>query len=129
MNILIIAGHGAGDSGAVGCGYKEATLTRQAANILEGKLNAYALTVSRYPSARDAYQDNMNGALRVDFSNYNLIIEIHFNDYEGSAHGCEVLYKPHNMKALASKVSAAIASVGFTNRGAKIRTDLANMRK
>lgn len=129
MKILIIAGHGAGDSGAVGCGFQEATLTRQAANILEGKLNAYALTVSRYPSARDAYQDNINGALRVNFSDYDQIIEIHFNWYKGDAHGCEVLYKPHNMKALSSKVSAAIASVGFTNRGAKIRTDLANMRK
>ena len=129
MNILIIAGHGHGDSGAVGCGYQEATLTRQAANVLEGKLKAYALNVSRYPSARNAYEDNRNGALRVDFSNYGLIIELHFNSFNSSAHGCEVLYKPNALKALASKVSAAIASVGFTNRGAKRRTDLANMNK
>lgn len=129
MKILLISGHGAGDSGAVGCGFKEADLTRQAANILEGKLKAYALTVSRYPSARDAYQDNKAGALAVNFSDYGLIVELHFNSFNGSANGTEVLYKPSSMKALAAKVSAAIASVGFYNRGAKQRTDLANMNK
>lgn len=129
MKILIIAGHGAGDSGAVGCGFKEADLTRQAASILEGKLKAYALTVSRYPSARNAYEDNKAGALAVNFSNYGLIVELHFNSFNGSANGTEVLYKPSGMKALAAKVSAAIASVGFYNRGAKQRTDLANMNK
>ena len=38
MKILLISGHGAGDSGAVGCGHKEADLTRTATNILAGKL-------------------------------------------------------------------------------------------
>lgn len=129
MKILLISGHGAGDSGAVGCGLKEADLTRQATNVLEGKLDAYDVSVSRYPTARDAYQDNRNGCLKADFSSYNLIIEVHFNDYNGSAHGTECLYKPNGTKSLASKISEAIASCGFINRGAKRRTDLANMNK
>lgn len=129
MKILLISGHGAGDSGAVGCGSREADLTRQATNVLEGKLDAYDVSVSRYPTSRDAYQDNRNGCLKADFSSYNLIIEVHFNDYNGSAHGTEVLYKPNGTKALAAKISSAIASVGFFDRGAKRRTDLANMNK
>lgn len=127
MKILIIAGHGAGDSGACGCGYKEADLTRKAASILEGKLDAYDCKVTRYPSARDCYQDNKRGVMQTSFSSYGLVIEIHFNSYNGSAHGCEVLYRPARMRNLAAKVSAAIAEEGFFNRGAKQRTDLMNM--
>lgn len=127
MKILIIAGHGAGDTGAVGCGYEEADLTRKAANILEGKLDAYDVKVTRYPSARDCYQDNKRGVMQTSFSSYGLIIEIHFNSYNGDAHGCEVLYRPARMRNLAAKVSRAIAEEGFFDRGAKQRTDLMNM--
>lgn len=129
MKILLISGHGAGDSGAVGCGYKEADLTRTAANVLAGKLAAYDVTVTRYPTARNAYEDNKAGKLQADFADFGLIVEIHFNSFNGSAHGTEVLYKPAKLKALAAKVSAAIASVGFLDRGAKQRTDLANMNR
>lgn len=127
MKILLISGHGAGDSGAVGCGYKEADLTREATNILAGKLNAYDVSITRYPTARDAYQDNRNGRLATPFSAYNLVVEVHFNSFNGDAHGTEVLYRENNSKTLASKVSSAIASVSFANRGAKYRTNLANM--
>lgn len=127
MKILIIAGHGAGDSGACGCGYREADLTRKAASILEGKLDAYDCKVTRYPSARNAYEDNKRGCMQDSFSKYGLVIEIHFNSYNGDAHGCEVLYRPARMRDLAAKVSKAIAEEGFFNRGAKQRTDLMNM--
>lgn len=127
MKILIIAGHGAGDSGACGCGYKEADLTRKAASILEGKLEAYDCTVVRYPSARNCYEDNKRGVMQDAFSKYGLVIELHFNSYNGSAHGTEVLYRPAKMRALAAKVSASIAKCGFFDRGAKQRTDLMNM--
>ena len=50
-------------------------------------------------------------------------VSVHFNAYDGSAHGCEVLYV--SQEALAAKVSAAISEAGdFTNRGAKYRSDL-----
>lgn len=127
MKILLISGHGAGDSGAVGCGYKEADLTRTATYILEGKLEAYDLTVDRYPTARNAYEDNKAGNLARSFKSYDLVIEVHFNSYNGSAHGTEVLYRADNCKTIAKRVSAAIASFGFTDRGAKYRSDLMNM--
>ena len=34
MKILLIAGHGAGDTGASGCGYKETNLTRELVNLI-----------------------------------------------------------------------------------------------
>ena len=60
MKILLIAGHGAGDPGASGCGYKEANLTRELVNLIAPKLRKYA-TVDVYndcllytsPSPRD----------------------------------------------------------------------------
>lgn len=127
MKILIIAGHGAGDSGAVGCGYKEAELTREATKILEGKFEAYDCDVKRYPTAHDAYQDNKRGDMQDRFSKYGLVIEVHFNSYNGEAHGTECLYRPARMRALAGKVADAIAREGFFDRGAKQRTDLMNM--
>lgn len=127
MKILIISGHGAGDSGACGCGYKEADLTRKAASILEGKLDAYDCKVVRYPSVRNCYEDNKRGEMQDSFSKYGLVVEIHFNSYNGSAHGCECLYRPARMRNLAAKVSKAISEEGFFDRGAKQRTDLMNM--
>lgn len=127
MKILLISGHGAGDSGAVGCGRKEAELTRQATNILDGKFAAYDVIAERYPVSHDAYQDNRNGSLATHLTDYDLVIEVHFNSYNGEAHGTEVLYKPSVMRSLAAKVSDAIADVGFYDRGAKRREDLMNM--
>jgi hypothetical protein len=54
----------------------------------------------------------------------DLDVSIHLNAFDHSAHGVEILYVTQS--SLASKVSAAIADAGgFTNRGAKKRTDLA----
>jgi hypothetical protein len=50
-------------------------------------------------------------------------VSVHFNAFDGSAHGCEVLYV--TQQSLASRLSAAISEAGsFTNRGAKYRSDL-----
>ena len=43
MKILLIAGHGAGDPGASGCGYREANLTRELVNLIAPKLRKYAI--------------------------------------------------------------------------------------
>lgn len=124
MKILLISGHGAGDSGAIGNGLKEAELTRAATYLLEGKLKAYDCTVTRYPTSRNAYEDNVAGRA-MNWGSYGLVVEVHFNKSAGG-HGVEVLYR--NQESLAGKVSSAIASAaGVTNRGAKKRTDLKNM--
>src|SRR5215472_14297664 len=53
----------------------------------------------------------------------DLDVSVHFNCYNGSAQGTEVLYV--TQQSLAGTVSAAMSAAGgFTNRGAKKRTDL-----
>jgi hypothetical protein len=53
----------------------------------------------------------------------DLDVSIHFNAFDGSAHGTECLYV--TQQGLASKVAGAIATAsGLTNRGGKYRSDL-----
>lgn len=53
-------------------------------------------------------------------------ISVHFNAFDHSAHGTEVLYVSDNGKTLAKKVcDAIVAAGGFTNRGAKYNGGLA----
>ena len=65
----------------------------------------------------------------VDFHNAqtrDLDVSIHFNAYDHSAHGCEVLYASSKGETYAKKIVDAICDVtGLTNRGAKHRGDLA----
>jgi len=57
-----------------------------------------------------------------------LDVSTHFNAYNGSAQGTEVLYVTQS--ELAAKMSKAIAAAGpFTNRGGKYRSDLAFLNK
>ena len=89
MKILLISGHGAGDSGAVGNGYKEADLTREVVNMLSNKLiNNMEVTI--YNQERNAYEDVNNGKLQVIFSDYDYVFEVHFNAYNGTAKGTEI---------------------------------------
>ena len=87
MKILLISGHGAGDVGACGNGYREADLTREVVNTLAPKLRQYA-QVDIYPQSRNAYTDVNRGNLAVNFANYNYVFEVHFN--AGGGKGTEI---------------------------------------
>lgn len=88
MKILLIAGHGAGDSGALGNGYKECDLTRELVNLIAPKLRNYA-TVDVYDQNRNAFKDVQNGKFNV--GKYDYALEIHFNAYsDKNAHGSEM---------------------------------------
>lgn len=85
MKILLMNGHGAGDSGATGNGYKECDLTRELADLVESKLKKYA-TVVRYPKSRNAFADVESGSFKSHVSggvsNIDYAFEIHFNAYK-----------------------------------------------
>lgn len=116
MKILLISGHGAGDSGAVGNGYKEADLTREVVNILKNKLSNYA-QVEVYNQSRNAFKDVGNGALQVNWSNYNYVFEVHFN--AGGGKGTEIYTtREEKAKTVEQKVMDKLGQY-FTVRGVK----------
>lgn len=87
MKILLISGHGAGDPGACGNGYKEADLTREVVNNLAKKLKQYA-TVDVYNQNRNAFYDVQNGVFNI--SKYDYVFEVHFNaSANGKGRGSE----------------------------------------
>lgn len=87
MKILLISGHGAGDPGACGNGYKEANLTRELVNNLAKKLKQYA-TVDIYNQNKNAFYDCQNGTFNI--SKYDYVFEVHFNaSANGQGHGSE----------------------------------------
>lgn len=116
MKILLIAGHGAGDPGAVGNGYREADLTREVVNNVKNLLSSYA-TVDVYPTSRSCYKDLVNGVNKVNFANYNYVLEIHFN--AGGGTGTEI-YVTTREKAVDVETSIVNnLSKYYRNRGVK----------
>ena len=60
---------------------------------------------------------------KINKEDYDLVMEIHLNSAQPTAHGTEVLYVSQKGKEYAEKIVKALAEV-YTNRGAKKRTDL-----
>lgn len=132
MKILVIAGHGAGDPGAVatidGKQYKEADLTREAANLVCKALLARGADVTQYDPERNAYSDYQSGKLSATakFEQYQYCLELHFNaaasDLKGNGRttGVEV-YWPSvgTASGVEGALLDAVHSLGFTERRAK----------
>lgn len=120
LKILLIAGHGAGDPGAIGYG-TEATETRRVVNELKSLFGGYNVQVDVYNQNRNAYADIGNGSLQVNFADYDYVFEIHFNSAANpEATGVEiwVTYAETGItveQAIVNKVAA----LGYSNRGVK----------
>ena len=119
MKILLIAGHGQGDPGAVANGYKEADLTREIVKLLKSQLDNYAdVTIA------DTSKNWLNNSM--DFSQYDYVLEIHLNagvnDKKGNngTTGTEIYIttseKTHGVE---TGIVKGISSIGFKNRGVK----------
>ena len=132
MKVLLIAGHGAGDSGAVGNGYKEADLTRKIVAALEPKLKKYC-SVGVYPTSRNAYDDVQNGTFANHvpggIRSYNYVFEVHLNssaddpDGNGMTTGTEIyITSAEERYTVETAILKNVCSMGFRNRGVK-RTD------
>ena len=124
MNILLIAGHGDGDVGAVGCGYKEADLTREVVKLLKSQLDRFA-DVEIAIVERNWCKYFKNGGY-FDFTGYDYVLEIHFNSCvndtkgNGKTTGTEIYIttseKSHRVE---TNIVEGISSIGFRNRGVK----------
>lgn len=116
MKILLIAGHGEGDSGAVGGGYTEAELTREAAVLFKAQFDKYC-TCDIADMSKDWFRyTKQHGFI---FSGYDYMLELHFNS--GGGTGTEI-YTPVSRPAGAAEkniVAAVSKAGGFANRGTK----------
>lgn len=126
MKILIICGHGAGDPGAMGCGYREADLVREAAPKLKNLLSNYAevtlfnpdINMYKYLKAGNAF----------NFKEFDYVFEWHLNAFDEKAMGTEILVHPlEKGTSVEELIVNKIAALGFKNRGVKIRSNLQNM--
>ena len=130
MKILLISGHGAGDSGACakikGKTYKEAEETIVMVKKIKEQLSKYNVTVDIYPTDRNVYEDAKNGCLKVDFSKYDYVLEIHFNacvnDLKGNGKttGTEAFVTTSDKTNKAEKnMLSCLSALGLNNRGVK----------
>ena len=127
MKILLIAGHGQGDSGAVGCDLVEADETRALLSLVYEKLKDYVSAV-RYDTSVDCYQQSKAGNV-PNYALYDYVVELHMNSYsDPSAHGSEILiHTTEPAHTVEDEILENLADIGFTNRGVKRRSDLLNM--
>jgi N-acetylmuramoyl-L-alanine amidase len=125
-SVVISSGHGAKVAGACGI-IREHEEAVRIVNQLAIELKHCGVDVRTYEDTISTTQnENLNRL--VDWHNaqgpHDLDISVHFNAFEQCSKpmGCEVWY--YSAKTIAAKLSAAIAEVGFIDRGAKQTSDL-----
>lgn len=78
FKLLLIAGHGNGDSGAVGNGYKEADLTRELVTLIKSAADTAGISCTVADTSRNYFSYLRDGGT-YDFTPYTYVGEIHFN--------------------------------------------------
>ncbi|NFD29677.1 N-acetylmuramoyl-L-alanine amidase [Clostridium botulinum] len=127
MKIGIDCGHtlSGADYGAVGI-KAESNLTREVGTKVISKLQALGHTVIKcYKDTCSSLQDSLSYRTNMA-NNYNvdLYVSIHFNAFNGSAYGTEVLTYGGKSFTEASRVLNNICTLGYTNRGIKDGSNL-----
>ncbi len=133
-SVVISAGHSKHVRGAAGptpWGLDEVDEARLVMDRVASELRSRGVTVKTYADDVSTTQnENLNRIVDYHNSQYrDLDISVHFNAYQvytikakPKGMGTEVLYLTQG--PLAAELSSAIASNGFLNRGAKVRSDL-----
>lgn len=116
MKILLIAGHGNGDPGACGNGYREADLTREVAALLNERFKGVC-AAEVADTSKNWYE--YLGSHNFSFAGYDYVLEIHFNS--GGGTGVEIFVTTSEQRidvetAIVKQISNA---VGYRNRGVK----------
>ncbi|MGG0355319.1 N-acetylmuramoyl-L-alanine amidase [Bacillus tropicus] len=118
-------GHNSIVQGANYGGRKEHVMDRQVKDAVAAKLRALGHTVYDDTDETGSTQaQNLNNIVRnCNSHSVDLVISFHLNKFNEKANGVEVCY--YDQQPLAAKVSAQLAKdIGWSNRGAKQRTDL-----
>jgi len=118
-------GHTPFVQGANHGGRKEHIMDRLVKDAVAAKLRALGHTVYDDTDEVGRTQaQNLNNIVRnCNSHDVDLVVSFHLNAYDGKANGVEVCY--YDQQALAAKVSSQLSKdIGWSNRGAKKRTDL-----
>ena len=131
--IVIDAGHGGKDPGAVGSKVQEKALTLKAAQMLESALLKQGFKVYMTRST-DEYVGLYERAAMANDLNATLFVSIHINAFTNpSVNGVEVLYGNESMssdKGLAQSIQKElIAALGANDRGIASRPRLVVLRE
>lgn len=126
--VVLDAGHGGSDSGAVSGGRKEKDYALRTTLAASSALRAkgYNVVLTR---SDDTY---LSLGTRTTISNEvgpKLFTSIHYNSYNGSANGTEVYYNVKDKNGGLTKTAASnvlkriVNTFGFTNRGIKAKAN------
>ncbi len=126
--VVLDAGHGGSDSGAVSGGRKEKDYALRTTLAASSALRAkgYNVVLTR---SNDTY---LSLGTRTTISNEvgpKLFTSIHYNSYNGSANGTEVYYNVKDKNGGLTKTAASnvlkriVNTFGFTNRGIKAKAN------
>ena len=118
MKILLIAGHGDGDCGAIGNGYYEADLTREVATLLKAELDDCA-DVTIADTKKNWYKHIIKQKNSFNFKPYDYVLEIHFNSFTNkTANGTEIyITRAEKSHGVETNIVKGISNIGFTYRG------------
>ncbi len=115
--ILVVAGHSPED--VRGCLFGgEGKLNVELVTLIVSNLSPYCeLTV--YPLERDLYEDVKDGCCELDLVDYDYIIEIHFNAYNGHARGTSIQIHADYTGGISVEQAIVnnVAAFGFKKRG------------
>ena len=126
MKINVHGGHNFHVPGAGGC-FSETHEDRNVKNKLIALLRAEGHTVYDCTDEDGRSQNaNLSNIVRkCNAHSVDLDVSIHFNAYDGSAHGVEVCVPNGSSQTVrAARICNKIAALGFTNRGVKYRNNL-----
>lgn len=127
MKIGIDCGHTLSGADYGASGIKEETnLTREVGAKVIEKLNSLGYTVIKcYKDSCSSLTDSLSyRTSTANNNNVDLFVSIHFNCFDGSAHGTEVFTYGGSRFNEATNVLNNIAALGYTNRGIKDGSNL-----
>lgn len=132
MNINVHGGHNSIVQGASGF-LNEVTEDRKIKNLVISKLQSLGHTVYDCTDETGTTQSkNLNNIIaKCNVHTVDVDVSIHLNASDGNGKGVEVLVYSTDSKSYpyAQNICNAIAELGFKNRGVKVRTNLAVLKK
>lgn len=125
MRVLLIPGHGEGDSGAVKNGVKEEDLTRELAALLQKKMIARGMQTDVY-NLQKSMCKYLRAGNSYNFGPYDYVAEIHFDSADtpedGKTTGSGIfVHKTEKIRTAEENILRELENLGFRNRG--IRDD------